>query len=577
VTPITPIRLLLVIAALTSCLGCSSLNPISRVETEVEPPLPSVAAADTAAVAVEAPPAETEPPLIATDPVDEPSALESVLEDRPDLNELDHLYRQALQLLAHRQFEPAEDVLYLLREEAVATVPADRDSVAAAYLSSLERRVSLLAGVVAEEHALDMSVVPDDSLLGAAYAGVRGLAFPDSLIPVSGSARRTIETDLLAVNNDAVQRWIDYFSGDGKRHFELWLERKAAVDSLIYAELDAAGLPRELIYLSAIESGFNPNARSSANAVGPWQFMAGTARHFKLRCDWWVDERRDILMSTQAAAKYLSQLYNHFEDWALVLAAYNAGEGRVDRAIKRGAHDNFWDLHLPGQTRNHIPKFIAVARLGENPDAYGLTIADNPDLSFDIVDVTDATDLDLIARCAGVPAAEVHALNTGLIRGATPPGKSDYPVKVPRGTGRACMKKLKKIPLDERLTWRRHTVRPGETLGAIARKFGTTVGDVSRLNKIHNVALIHPGDKLLIPMPGALAERVAGRAKEAGHYVPPQGYERSSYKVKSGDTLSGIARKLGVTLSHLRRVNNMHKSSFIKPGQRLYVYRPSRS
>lgn len=537
-----------------------------------------VATLPTAVVAADTVVADIEPPpLVSISPESVESTLASVLHDRPDLEELDHLYRQALELLARRQFEPAEDVLYLLRDEAVATVPADHDSIAAAYLSSLERRVSLLAGVVAEERVLDMAVVADDSLLGAAYAGVRGLAFPDSLIPVSGAARRAIETDLLTVDNKAVQRWIDYFSGDGKRHFEIWLSRKSEVDSLVYAELDAAGLPRELIYLAAIESGFNPRARSGANAVGPWQFMAGTARHFKLRCDWWVDERQDMLLATQAAAKYLSQLYNHFGDWALVLAAYNAGEGRVDRAMTRSAHDNFWELHLPPQTRNHIPKFIAVARLGENPDAYGLTVESRPDMGFDIVDVTDATDLDLIARCAGVPAEEVHALNTGLIRGATPPGKTDYPVKVPRGTGQICLQKLLRIPLEERLTWRRHTVQNGETLGAIAGHYGTSVQDVARLNKIIDVKLIHPGDKLLIPMPGSLAERVAGRAEEAGYYVPPTGHERVAYNVKTGDTLSGIARKLGVTLAHLRRVNNMHGSSFIKPGQRLFAYRPPRS
>ena len=571
----SPVRFAVLSIAFAALSGCALL-PSSDMTDD---PAPVVAAPVEVAVdEVVAEPAPAVPEtLIAEVPVDEPSALESVLEDRPDLAQLDHLYRQALELLARRQFEPAEDVLFQLSEECVATVPADADSVAAAYLASLGRRVSLLAGVVAEESALDISVAPDDSLLGAAYAGIRGLAFPDSLIPVSGSARRTIETDLLAVENEKVERWIRYFTGDAKAHFERWLERKSAVDSLIYAELDAAGLPRELIYLAAIESGFNTRARSSAAAVGPWQFMAPTARHFKLRCDWWVDERQDMLLSTRAAAKYLSQLYNHFGDWALVLAAYNTGEGRVDRAIKRCGHDDFWDLHLPAQTRNHIPKFIAVARLGENPEAYGLTVSERPDMDFDVVDVTDATDLDLIARCAGVEAEAVRDLNPALVRGATPPGRSDYAVKVPAGTGRTCMTKLRRIPLNERLTWRRHTVERGETLGAIARRYGTSVSDVARVNRIRDVAMIHPGDKLVIPMPGALAERIAGRAAEAGHYVPPRGHERVSYKVKSGDTLSGIARKLGVSLKHLRQVNNMHRSSLIRPGQRLYAYRAPRS
>jgi len=505
-----------------------------------------------------------------------PSLLASMLEERPDLAQLDDLFRQALELLAHHQTEPARDILFLLRAEAVATTPADQDSIAAAYLTSLERRVGLLAGVVAEEQALDMAGTPDDSLLAAAYAGMRGLSLPDSLIPVSGIQARAIETDLLTVDNAEVRRWISYFGEQGKTHFGRWLERKSEVDSLIYAELDAAGLPRELIYLSAIESGFNPRARSSAGAVGPWQFMPGTARHFKLRCDWWVDERQNFAMATRAATVYLSQLYHQFGDWALVLAAYNTGEGRVERAIRHAGHDNFWDLRLPAQTKNHIPKFIAAAMVGEHPERFGIQFQEQPDLAFDIVNVTDATDLALIAKCAGVAPEALHALNPGLIRRATPPGRGEYPVKVPAGTGSICFAELLKVPLDQRLTWRRHTVLRGETLGAIATQFGTSVRDIAKLNEIHDVAMIHPGDRLLIPMPAALAERATSRAAEKGYYVPPGGYERISYKVKSGDTLSGVARKLGVSLVHLRKVNNLHSTNLIKPGEKLYAYRAPR-
>ena len=138
------------------------------------------------------------------------------------------------------------------------------------------------------------------------------------------------------------------------------------------------------------------------------------------------------------------------------------------------------------------------------------------------------------------------------------------------------MEKLRKIPFNERLTWRRHTVQRGETLGRIASRFGTSVNDIAELNRIRNVRLIHPGDKLLIPMPAALAERISKRASEKGYYVPPDGYQRVSYKVKKGDTLGGIARKLGVSLKHLRQVNNIHETNLIRPGQRFYAYRPGR-
>jgi len=504
--------------------GCASAPPLSSYQED-----PVVIASDALSAIPDTFAVEIDP-VKATHPPEDPAgrSLRLMLGDRPDLAQLDDMYRQALEFLSLSHYEAAEDLLFVLKDEAVALVPADTDSVALVFLSSLDRRVSLLAGVLAEDQALSLSVTADDSLLAAAYDNLRGLSFPDSLIPVSGGALSDIQGDLLTVDNDAVVKWIDYFMGKGRGSIQKWLDRKAVVDSLIYRQLDEAGLPRELIYLAAIESGFNPRARSGVGALGTWQFMAGTARHYHLRCDWWVDERQDPEMATRAAVTYLSQLYHHFGNWALVLAGYNTGEHRVDRAIRIAGHDDFWQLHLPWQTRNHIPKFIATARISEDPLAYGFEPTQDDKLGYDVIDVTDATDLGLIARCAGVDKSAVVALNPALLREATPPGQTDYPVRVPTGTGA----------------------------------------------KISNAALIHPGDRLLIPMPAELSTRARKRIAENGHYVPPSGYERSSYRVRSGDTLGGIARKLGVTLRHLRRVNNIHKTSLIRPGQRIYAYRP---
>jgi membrane-bound lytic murein transglycosylase D len=147
---------------------------------------------------------------------------------------------------------------------------------------------------------------------------------------------------------------------------------------------------------------------------------------------------------------------------------------------------------------------------------------------------------------------------------------------VPRGTGRTALTALNRVPADKRLTWRQHRVERGETLGHIAREYGTSVNDIARLNKLGDVHLIRPGDQLLIPMPAELASKARSRASEKGHYVPPSGYVRVSYKVKPGDTLGGIARKLGVSLKHLRKVNNIYKTNLIHPGQRLYAYRPGK-
>ncbi len=545
-----------------------------------QPPAPGSDPEDGAAlvdpVAI-APPAGTEWDTVglAGAPADTVRTLPAGPDGAVPLQDLESLLAEALALAAEDRRDEAEDLLFLLQEHADGPVPADADSLWMSHRASLQRRTVLLAGILAEQGAFAAGAAEADSLLTLAYGRLDRFAYPDSLVPAAGTELPAIVADLLKVDNKAVRRWEDYFSGRGRRHFQVWLERKASVDSLVAAVLEAEGLPRELSYLGLIESGFSSRAVSSVGAVGPWQFMEGTGRNYGLASDWWVDERRDMEMSTRAAAAYLRDLYDEFGDWALVLAAYNTGEGRIARKIRQHGHDNFWDLRLPEQTTAHIPKYIAAARIGEDPERYGFERPRPAPLAYDTVPVDDATDLELIARCAGVPTSDVRALNPALLRGASPPGRKAYPVRVPVGTGAKARRALAKVPADKRLTWRSHRVQRGETLSGIARSYGTSVGDIARLNRLGDVHTIHPGDQLLIPMPAELAAKAQTRAAEKGHYVPPAGYERVAYTVKSGDTLGGIARKLGVSLTHLRKVNNLHRTNLIKPGQRLFAYRPA--
>lgn len=491
-----------------------------------------------------------------------------------DLADLEGLLQTAIELVAEGDHDRAEDHLFVLQDQVDRTMPAEADSLYAAHRLSLSRRAALLGGILAEEVAFAGAPGDADSLLAVGYGALAETAFPDSLVPATGTTLPAITADLLKMDNQAVRKWEDYYTGRGRRSFGTWLERAAAADSLVSSILAEYDLPRELLYLALIESGLSSRAVSSVSAVGPWQFMSGTAKQYGLRRNWWVDERRDLEMSTRAAARYLKDLHDRFGDWALVLAAYNTGGGRIARKIRLHGHDDFWNLRLPAQTTQHIPKYIAAARIGENPGRYGFERPDVPSYTYDVVTVDDATDLALIARCAGVGTDEVRDLNPALLRGASPPDIPDYPVRVPAGTGPRARRDLAKVPADKRLTWRRHRVQRGETLGHIARQYGTSVNDIARLNKLGDVHLIRPGDQLLIPMPAELASKARSRADEKGHYVPPSGYQRVSYKVKSGDTLGGIARKLGVTLAHLRKVNNIHQTSTIYPGQRLYAYRP---
>lgn len=497
-------------------------------------------------------------------------------EGRASLEDLESLCETALALAGQGDLDLAQDHLFTLQEQVHLPLPTDVDSLYTSHLSSLDRRAWLLSGILAEQDAFAGSPATTDSLLTANYSRLAMSDFPDSLVPATGVRLDGITADLMKVENQRVRKWENYFTGKGRRNFQFWLDRKTAAEPLITAILEENDLPRELIYLAMIESGMSTRAVSSVSAVGPWQFMAGTAKDYDLRMNWWIDERRDMEMSTRAAASYIKYLQGKFGDWALVLAAYNTGGGRIARKIRLHGHDNFWNMRLPTQTTDYVPKFIAAARIGENPEKYGFQKRNIPPLRYDVLKVDDATDLDLIARCAGVPADEVRKLNPALVRGASPPDTKDYPVRVPSGTGSKAREALRRVPSDKRLTWRRHRVERGETLGHIAHNYGTSVHDIAKLNKLGDVHLIRPGDQLLIPMPAELARKARSRASEKGHYVPPNGYVRVSYKVKSGDTMGGIARKLGVSLKHLRRVNNLYKTNLIHPGERLYAYRPGK-
>jgi len=494
---------------------------------------------------------------------------------RASLEDLEDLCNTAMILAGEAEFDLAQDHLFVLEEQVNLPLPANVDSLYVAHLRSLDRRAWLLGGVLAEQESFRGDPLEADSLLTADYSRLALADFPDSLVPATGTTLPSITADLMKVDNQAVRNWETYFTGRGRRSFQAWLERKAAVDSLVTAVLEEYELPRELIYLGMIESGLSSRAVSSASAVGPWQFMAGTAKDYDLQLNWWLDERRDMEMSTRAAARYIKYLHGKFGDWALVLAAYNTGGGRISRKIRQHGHDNYWNMRLPSQTTDYVPKFIAAARIGEDPEKYGFTITPVSPLQYDVLPVDDATDLDLIAQCAGVTRDEVRYLNPALLRGASPPDMKNFPVRVPRGTGAKAGDALRRVPADKRLTWRRHRVERGETLSEIAREYGTSVNDIATLNKLGNSNLIRPGDQLLIPMPAELADKARARASEKGHYVPPDGYVRVSYKVQPGDTLGGIARKLGVSLKHLRKVNNIYKTNLIHPGERLYAYRPA--
>jgi membrane-bound lytic murein transglycosylase D len=322
--------------------------------------------------------------------------------------------------------------------------------------------------------------------------------------------------------NERVDKWIDYYTGRGRERFQLWITRSASYMDLLTKNLRAEGVPEELANLVFVESGFNMQAKSVARAVGPWQFIRGTARLFGLEMTPYKDERRDPELATRAAARYLRRLYEMFDgSWPLALAAYNSGEGTVQRAIKRQRTTDFWSLRLPRETKDYVPKFLAAMEIASDPERYGFEVPENSPLRYDEVLVDGPIDLKEMARVGGVDVAELERLNPSFVRHRAPGEKEGTTVKVPHGMGEDVQlaldttydpkpltsSELKAAARAHRLEIRQsvrrsrsgtHIVRRGETLSQIGRRYGTSTSRLVRLNGLPDASHIRAGQRLKV-------------------------------------------------------------------------------
>lgn len=362
--------------------------------------------------------------------------------------------------------------------------------------------------------------------------------------------------------NPEVQAWIKYFTVKDRERFQRFLNRGDQYREVVEATLKEHGLPPEFYYLAMIESGYRTDARSHARAVGVWQFISGTAERYGLRVDRFVDERRDPIRATVAAARYLKDLYNVFGSWHLAMSAYNAGEIRVLRAVFKGKSRDFWTLArkgvLPKETANYVPKFLAVIQIGENPAKYGFTIERPSDfpkvVSFE---APGSLTIASMSKVSGVPLATLKRLNPNLLQGRTPAG-SGYDVWVPENQVAkftdskdrlvAAVDKIPRFrrrgryPSDDAADSGFHVVRAGDNLAGISARYNISLAYLKRINGLRSNR-IYAGQRIRLQATASRRARII------------------RYRVKRGDNLTELSRRFGISIQLIKKSNRIKRNT----------------
>ena len=436
----------------------------------------------------------------------------------------------------------------------------------------------LVVGETEQEERLQGDVEPEpEKTKDQELEDLKRLGKWEQGVPAVEYADEKVQYDFPVTVNRQVQYYLDSFTGKHRRNFELWLSRSGRYLPMIHEKLRAAGLPEDLVYLAMIESGYNERAYSRARAVGVWQFIKPTGRNYGLTINSYVDERRNPIKSTQAAVSYLSDLYNEFGSWYLAVAAYNAGEGKIRRAIKKYKTTDFWEIaqgrYLKLETKRYVPKLIAAIIIAKEPGKYGFDkIAYAPPLAYETVEVPRWTSIKAVALASGLDPKELKKYNSELRKEFTPPDRVLYPFNVPPGKKIDVEKNLPRVQAVVSTGFKTHKVKNRETLNAICKKYGLTKTVILKSNNLRSAGL-RAGQRLRIPyqtisyemLPeGSLAKGYVAAAAGGGSFV--------LHKVRPGETVSELARLYNVPVHLIAAWNDLDDISRIRAGQKMVFY-----
>ncbi|MBN2498547.1 MAG: LysM peptidoglycan-binding domain-containing protein [Deltaproteobacteria bacterium] len=404
--------------------------------------------------------------------------------------------------------------------------------------------------------------------------GTGGLRAASALSLGGTRGARLAGFDIPVVINAAVEQYLDLLQGRARPTFTRWLSRTSRYYPLMQPILRKHGLPEDLVSVALVESGLHYAAFSRARASGPWQFMKHTGARYGLKSGFWVDERRDFIKATEAAARHLEDLFAEFGDWYLAWAAYNAGAGRVRRAIERSGARDFWSLAAAGalaqETQRYVPKIIAAAVISQNPERYGFGgIAYQKPLEWEVVEVEGMADLKAAARAVGSDLATLKELNPELRFWCSPPDRKRYPLRLPRGTAERFRKHYRPPARDDQVAFLRHRLRPGETLSHVALAYRTSVEALMAANRIGDARRVRAGRSLIVPVHpcGLRTARARPGASMRGRRTRGARY----HTVQPGDSLWSIAERYESSVEKLRRINSLGATDKLRVGKRLRV------